>query len=159
MFWPYIRKAAYRIIEEHPCDLFVSVHPIINAPMLRALGPEDPQYLTVVTDLVSTHAFWYQHQTDLLLVPTDQARNRGLNYGIRSDQIQTVGLPVADRFCHPSNNSSGIRSRLGWPQNLPIILSIGGGEGMGPLEKTAVAVAEAGLDIALVVVTGHNREA
>ncbi len=45
VLWPYIRKAAYRLIEEHPCDLYVSVHPIVNAPMLPRLGPDDPNIL------------------------------------------------------------------------------------------------------------------
>jgi 1,2-diacylglycerol 3-beta-galactosyltransferase len=46
---------------------------------------------------------------------------------------------------------------MGWPQDLPIILLVGGGEGMGPLEKTALAIAEAGLPAGLVVVAGRNQ--
>jgi 1,2-diacylglycerol 3-beta-galactosyltransferase len=47
---------------------------------------------------------------------------------------------------------------LGWPQEKLVVLLIGGGEGMGPLEKTAVAIAEANLPITLVVVAGRNVE-
>jgi 1,2-diacylglycerol 3-beta-galactosyltransferase len=157
VLWPYIRKAAYRLIEEHPCDLYVSVHPVVNAPMLRALGPDDPEYITVVTDLVSTHAFWYHHLADRVLVPTEPARQRGLMHGLQPDQVEVVGLPVADRFCHPTDSRRTTRARLGWPQDLPVILLMGGGEGMGPLEKTANAIASSGLKATLVVVTGHNR--
>ena len=157
VLWPYIRKAAYKLIEEHPCDLYVSVHPIVNAPVLRALGPDDPQYITVVTDLVSTHAFWYQHMADKVLVPTERARQRGLMYGLLPDQVEVVGLPVADRFCHLSADRRAIRARLGCPQDLPVILLVGGGDGMGPLEKTAHAIASAGLNAALVIISGHNR--
>ncbi len=158
MFWPYVRKAAYRLIEEHPCDLYVSVHPVVNAPILRALGPDDPQYITVVTDLVSTHAFWYHPLADLVLVPTEKARQRGLMYGLQDDQVKVVGLPVADRFSSMTGNRREIRERLGWPQDLPIVLLVGGGEGMGPLEKTAHAIATAGVHAAMVVVTGRNRK-
>ena len=158
MLWPYVRKAAFRLIEEHPCDLYISVHPVVNAPILRALGPDDPQYITVVTDLVSTHAFWYHPLADLVLVPTEKARQRGLKHGLKEDQVQVVGLPVANRFCYPTGNRRETRSRLGWPHNLPIILLIGGGDGMGPLEKTAHAIADAHLEAGLVVVTGRNRK-
>jgi 1,2-diacylglycerol 3-beta-galactosyltransferase len=158
VLWPYVRKAAYRLIEEHPCDLYVSVHPIVNGPILRALGPDDPPYITVVTDLVSTHAFWYHQLADLVLVPTEKARQRGLRHGLQEDQVQVVGLPVANRFCYPTSNPWETRARLGWPQNQPVILLVGGGEGMGPLEKTAHAVAEARLNASLVVVTGRNRK-
>lgn len=158
MFWPYIRGAAYKIIEEHPCDLYLSVHPVINAPMLRALGPEDPPYLTVVTDLVSTHAFWYQNLADLIMVPTEEAMQRGLQCGLQPEQFEIVGLPVADRFCHPTKNRNEIRTRMGWPMDKPVVCLIGGGEGMGPLEKTAHEIDEAGLGIALVIIAGRNRK-
>lgn len=156
--WPYIKPAAYRLIEEHPCDLFLSVHPVVNDPVLRALSPGDPPFITVVTDLVSTHAFWYQPKVDLLLVPTETARERGLAYGLRPDQVQVVGLPVADRFCTPPGDRRALRARLGWPRDLPVILLIGGGEGMGPVGKMALAIGSSNLQATLVVVSGRNRK-
>jgi 1,2-diacylglycerol 3-beta-galactosyltransferase len=156
--WPYIRPAATRIIEEHPCDLFVSVHPVVNDPILRALRPGDPPFITVVTDLVSTHAFWYQPKVDLMLVPTEEARSRGLAYGLRPEQIQVVGLPVAERFCTPPGDRRALRTQLGWPRDLPVILLIGGGEGMGPVGKMARAIGSSNLRATLVVVTGRNHK-
>ncbi len=35
--WPYIRLPLYRLIRKHPCDMFISVHPLVNEPLLRAL--------------------------------------------------------------------------------------------------------------------------
>ncbi len=49
-----------------------------------------------------------------------------------------------------------IRTRLGWPQNLPVILLIGGGDGMGPVAKWHGAISDAHLNTALVVVTCRN---
>jgi len=40
---------------------------------------------------------------------------------------------------------------------MPIILLVGGGDGMGPLEKTAHAINEAELKAALVIIAGRNR--
>ncbi len=65
---------------------------------------------------------------------------------------------MADRFCHVNEDPMDIRKRLGWPLDIPVILLVGGGEGMGPLEKTAHAINEAGLDAALVIIAGRNRE-
>lgn len=39
-----------------------------------------------------------------------------------------------------------------------MILLVGGGEGMGPLEKTARAIVKAGLPASLAVVTGRNKD-
>ena len=155
--WPYVRTAIQGMVAEHPSDLIVSVHPLANAPTLRALGEDRPPYVTVVTDLVSVHALWYHRRTDLCIVPTEAARERGLIYGMRPRQVRVVGLPVADRFCQPPGNRQELRERLGWPQDLPVILLMGGSEGMGPLEKTAQALAEARLPAAMVIVAGRNH--
>jgi 1,2-diacylglycerol 3-beta-galactosyltransferase len=155
--WLYVRRAIRKLVAQHPSDLIVSVHPLANAPVLRALGRDRPPYVIVVTDLVSTHALWYHRRTDLCLVPTEVARERALRFGMRPEQVQVVGLPVADRFCTPPGDPQVIRRSLGWPQDRPVILLAGGGEGMGPLEKTARAIAEANLKAALVVISGRNQ--
>ena len=155
--WPYIRRSIQSLVSQHPSDLIVSVHPLATAPTLRALGKNHPPFITVVTDLVSTHALWYHRRTDLCLVPTEAARQRALIHGLKADQVQVVGLPVADRFCQPPGDRQALRAKLGWPQDLPAILLVGGGEGMGPLEKTALAIAEARLPASLVVVAGRNQ--
>lgn len=158
--WPYIRWGLQRLIREHPADLIVSVHQLVNAPMTRALSnsKRNIPFTTVVTDLVSTHAAWYSKQADRIVVPTNAAYRRALNMGIRPEQMQVIGLPVADRFCQPVGDRSEIRARLGWPQHLPIVLLVGGGEGMGPLEATAHAIDEAGLPVTLVIVAGRNKK-
>jgi len=159
VLWPYYRRASHRLVKEHPCDLIVSVHPLANGPILRALGPKHPPFITVVTDMVSTHSFWYNSAVDLILVPTDVARQRGVEFGVDPDQIKVVGLPVADRFCHPLRDRCALRNKLDWPEDdLQVILLVGGGEGMGPLEKTACAIDAAGFKAALVVVAGRNHK-
>lgn len=155
--WPYVRRSIRNLISQHPSDLIVSVHPLATAPALRALGPNRPPFITVVTDLVTTHALWYHRRTDLCIVPTQAARQRALLMGMRPEQVKVIGLPVADRFCRPQGDRAALRTALGWPQDLPTILLVGGGEGMGPLEKTALAIAEARLPASLVVVAGRNQ--
>ena len=107
--------------------------------------------------MVTTHALWYHRGTDLCIVPTEAARQRALMFGLQSEQVEVVGLPVAERFLQPQGDVAGLRRRLGWPVDLPVILLVGGGEGMGPLEKTAQAIAGARLPAALVVIAGRNQ--
>jgi 1,2-diacylglycerol 3-beta-galactosyltransferase len=68
-----------------------------------------------------------------------------------------VGLPVADRYCQPLGRKSTLRKKLGWPSSKPIVLLMGGGEGMGPLAKTAQAIDASGLDVVQVIVCGRNQ--
>lgn len=155
--WPYVRRAVRTLVAQHLSDLIVSLHPLANAPVLRALGRNRPPFVIVVTDLVSAHALWYHRLADLCIVPTEAARERALRYGLKPERVQVIGLPVAARFCQPPGDKNALRSRYGWPQERPLVLLVGGGEGMGPLERTAHAIAEAGLPISLVIVTGRNQ--
>ncbi len=156
--YPYVRRKLRKVINQNPADLIVSVHPLANDPFLHALGKNRPPFMTVVTDLVTGHTLWYHQGVDLCLVPTEAAYQHALLAGLRPEQVKIVGLPVADRFCHLTGDKYAIRQRLGWPQDQPVVLLVGGGEGMGPIEKTAVAIAEACLPITLVIVTGRNDE-
>lgn len=156
--WPYVRRSIHRLIHENPCDLIVSVHPLINAPVLRALRKETVPYITVVTDMVSTHAAWYNPNADLVIVPTEAAKERAVKVGVAVEKVQVVGLPVADRFCQPVGDKLALREQLGWPQDRPVVLLVGGGEGMGPLEQVARAIEKRSPNAALVVITGRNRK-
>jgi 1,2-diacylglycerol 3-beta-galactosyltransferase len=157
VIWPYVRKATQSLVEEHPCDVFLSVHPIINTPILRALEPEHDPYLTVITDLVTTHALWYNKSATLTLAPTDEARQRGIELGLDPDQIVVVGQPIADRFRQPSPPRDVLREQLGWPQELPVALIVGGGEGMGPIEEMVHAVDQAEMNLMMAVIAGRNQ--
>jgi 1,2-diacylglycerol 3-beta-galactosyltransferase len=51
-----------------------------------------------------------------------------------------------------------MRQKLGWPQDRPILLLVGGGEGMGPMERVALNVDRFPLPVCLVVVCGRNQK-
>ena len=155
--WPVVRRAMRQLIQDHPADLIVSVHPLAAAPVLKALGRDRVPFINIVTDLVTTHALWYHRQSDLCIVPTQQAYDRAMQCGLHAEQVQIVGLPVADRFCHPTGDRTQLREQLGWTQDLPVVLLVGGGEGMGPLEQNAAAIAEAGLPLGMVIIAGRNQ--
>ena len=156
--WPIARHAARTLVRSHPADLIITVHPFANTFALKALGNNRPPFITVVTDLVTTHALWFDRRADRILVPTETARQRALKYNMPAEKIQVVGLPVADRYCKPMGRKSTLRKKLGWPVDKPIILMVGGGEGMGPLAKTAREIDASGLDVCLVIVCGRNQK-
>ena len=155
--WPYVGRAARRQMKEHPADLVVSVHPLATTVFLKALGRNRPPFVTVVTDMVTAHALWYDQRSDLILVPTETARQRALEYEMSSKQVRVVGQPVAERYCVPAGDKAALRQKLDWEQDKVIALLVGGGEGMGPLGKTAREIAASGLDVALAIVAGRNQ--
>jgi len=156
--WPLARPAARALVKSRPADLIVTVHPFANSFALKALGANRPPFITVVTDMVTTHALWFDKRADAILVPTDTARNRAIKYNMPPEKVRVVGLPIADRYCKPLGRKSTLRKKLGWTLGKPIVLMVGGGDGMGPLAKTARAIDESGLDVALVIVCGRNQK-
>jgi 1,2-diacylglycerol 3-beta-galactosyltransferase len=157
VLWPYIRKAAKDLVQEHPCDLYISVHPIINTPVLRILGTEHIPYMVVITDMVSTHAFWYNNQATLTLAPTEEARQRGVAIGMDPQRIEVIGQPISDQYRHPTAPKAELRARFGWPPEQPVVLMVGGGEGMGPIEDVVRAVDQAQLNLMMAIITGRNE--
>ena len=159
-FWPYIRFGMYKMLRENPADLYISVHPLINIPFLRAMRRKDVNtpYMIVVTDLVSSHTAWFAKEADLISIPTKQALKPARYAGINPKKLRVIGLPVAERFCKPPGDKKSLRNKLGWPQEKTIILLVGGGEGMGPLGSVSQMINDAKLDAGLVVITGRNKK-
>ncbi len=156
-FYPYTRPAFRRMVREHPADVYVSAHPLLTMPSLRALGKRRPPFVTVVTDLVSAHAFWFYPKVDLIIVPTEGAYQRALKNKVRPEKLKVIGLPISQRFSAPPGDKQQLRQALGWRPDLTTVLLVGGGEGMGPLQEIACGIAEAGLPLQLAVVAGRNE--
>ena len=58
----------------------------------------------------------------------------------------------------PVGDKRELRRKLGWPVDKPMVLLVGGGEGMGPLGRNARAIDESGLDLGLAIVCGRNKK-
>lgn len=148
-----------RIARNNPVDVVVCVHSVIARPSLRAWQTleERPPFITVVTDLVSTHMFWYDKGADFTMVPTLAAYERGLRAGIPAHKMKITGLPVNPGFMAKLVGRNEAREALGWDKDKVTILMVAGGEGMGPLYETARAINDRQLDCQLAIVAGRNK--
>lgn len=165
VLWPYIHENVNRLLRERPADLYVSLHPLINVPLAEGLerNRKKAPFVTVVTDLVTTHAFWYSKGLDMIIVPSEVAYQRGIAFGIPPERMRVIGLPISTCYsqclANPSKFSrSTARERLGFSQECRVVLLVGGGEGMGPMEDLAKAIDSSGLPVNLVVVAGRNKK-
>lgn len=154
-----IESGMKQMLREHPADVVVSVHSILTRPAMEALMAQEkrPPFVVVVTDLVSTHMFWYDWRADRTLLPTQPAYDRGRKAGLSRDKMRITGLPVHPRFTERLTDKASARESLGWDPDLPALLMVGGGEGMGPLYKTCRAINDRGLKCQLAVIAGRNK--
>jgi len=158
VMWPYLRRAVHQLLKENPVDLIVSVHQLVNIPMLRARLRSSGRFVTVVTDLVSTHSAWYHPGADLVIVPTAPAKEKALKSGLPNEKILVIGQPVAERYVSQNKSKKQLRDEFNWNDNLITILLVGGGEGMGNLERNAYALNDSELPIQLIIVAGRNQQ-
>ncbi|MDR1767064.1 MAG: hypothetical protein LBR32_01285 [Propionibacteriaceae bacterium] len=153
----YVQRGLKRLMADNPSDLVVSTHPLVNRASVRAMGRRRVPFVTMCTDIITAHAMWFHEDTDLIIVPTQEAARLGVKYGARADHIRVIGLPVSGKFSRHLDDPTRWREQHGWDPSLPAALLIGGGDGFGPVEEMARAINDARLPLQLVVVCGRNE--
>jgi len=172
-----IRK---RIASYQP-DVVVSVHPAMNYTPLRSLrklakesGKRVP-FFTVVTDLGSGHCTWFHATVDKLYVASDRIRRLAKRRGrTPDDKIVMAGLPIRNDFAVQAakmgdrTKESGrayqatMKRHLGLDADKPVVLVMGGGEGVGSLSKIVdelyTSFYKRGIDATICVVCGRNEK-
>jgi len=158
--WPLVRVGLLRLLCDHPADAIVCCHPLFNYSILRTLTEAENKMpvVTLVTDLITAHAFWFAPAVSCCLVPTEAARRRALVCGMPAERVLITGLPVNPRFVAAAQKDSlAVRQRLGLEPDLPVVLLMSGTEGMGPLHRLCKAIAADGVQAQVVVVAGNNK--
>jgi 1,2-diacylglycerol 3-beta-galactosyltransferase len=160
VWWALVRAPILRLLRDHPADVVVCCHPIFNDPILRTLTRANAKtsLITLVTDLIAAHAFWFVPGVTRCLVPTEGARRRALACGVSAERILVTGLPVSPRFAAAAHEDPCVvRQRLGLEPDRPVVLLVSGAEGMGPLHRLCTAVTGSGVPAQLVVIAGRNE--
>ncbi len=139
-------------------DVVVCTHAFPCGAMAeyKKLYDDSPPVVGIVTDF-AVHAFWMHDNVDGYAVATDAMRKTMIARGIRADRIRVTGIPVHPRFARRAESRDGLRLRLGLPLDRHVILMMGGGLGLGPLERMMRALEGAPVPVCAVVVAGRNR--
>lgn len=145
--------------QQYAPDLIISVHPLVNTlsqKVLRRISRMSacpaPPYVTVVTDLGGAHPTWFHKRTDMTYVPTDRIAQTAQRVGVSLSRIRQLGLPVRPDFWEPTPDKIKLREQLGIPTDIPAVLAIGGGDGVGGLKSIVSALAKN-----LPTKLGHHR--
>ncbi|OIV96452.1 hypothetical protein TanjilG_07844 [Lupinus angustifolius] len=162
------REVAKGLMKYKP-DIIVSVHPLMQHVPLRILKTKGLLkkivFTTVVTDLSTCHPTWFHKLVTRCYCPTTELAKRALKAGLQQSQIKIYGLPVRPSFVKPVQSKDELRRVLGMDKDLPAVLLMGGGEGMGPIEATARALGDMLYDESLgapigqiIVICGRNKK-
>ncbi len=146
-------------------DLVVTVYPLTNhaaSRILRQAGLQVP-FAVVVTDPITPSLAWFNPEARLCCVPTKEAHQRAIQAGLPPEKVVVTGLPVSFTFNRPPLDAAqraAQRAKLGLVPELPTVLIVGGGEGIGPIEAIATAVSDKlaqTVPAQCVVICGRNQ--
>jgi 1,2-diacylglycerol 3-beta-galactosyltransferase len=154
-----LHTAIRKVLREHPADVVIGVFPIFTAIVASILRHEEtrPGIMSVVTDLGSVHSTWFSRHDDYCAVPTSLARRKAIRCGLEPRRVVTTGMPVRPEFATPRADAATLRRELGWREDLPTLLLLGGGAGVGQIASIAEALDAANLPLELAIVTGTNK--
>jgi processive 1,2-diacylglycerol beta-glucosyltransferase len=114
-----------------------------------------PPVAAIVTDF-AVHGFWIHRNIDRYVVATGAMRDSLLSRHVRPEAIEVSGIPVRPEFVRSQEPREALRERLDLPRDRYIVLLMGGGLGIAPLEGMLRALDAVRVPLAAVVVAGKN---
>lgn len=115
-----------------------------------------PLTVSVVTDF-EAHALWMEPAVDLYCVAADETKARLVARGAASEKVAVTGIPIASKFAQPVDGAK-VRKRYGLRDDLPVLLVLSGGFGMGPVAEILGELNKLTTAVQVVVVCGRNEE-
>ena len=109
----------------------------------------------VVTDFV-VHPSWVHKNMDAYAVANDDLERQLVARGVDSARVRITGIPIDPRF-GMAPEPQALRDRLALHGGRPVVLVMGGGLGMGPVERILKLVRRIQSPMHMVVLTGHNE--
>ncbi len=145
------------ILREQP-DAVVCTHAFPCGAMAeyKRSFADAPPVVGIVTDF-AVHGFWIHDNVDGYVVATDAIRNALTARGVAPESISVSGIPVRRDFARSGESRDALREGLDLPRDRRVVLLMGGGLGIAPLERMMRALESIRVPLAAVVVTGRNK--
>ena len=130
-----------------PCGM-VGDYKLAHGLNLRLIG--------VLTDF-APHAYWLNEGVDYYVVPAPEVRDRFIAKGVHPDKIKVYGIPIHSKFANQLDKKS-IADKLGLSLDIPTILIMGGGQGLGPIQESVTSLLRLTIDFQIIVIAGTNKQ-
>src|SRR5437762_10150386 len=135
----------------HYLPLEILAH--LRAHRKQALAP---MTVSIVTDF-EAHALWMEAGVDLYCVAAEETKAPLVARGASSDGVIVTGLPISAKFSAPVDAGEA-RKRMALPEDLPILLVLSGGFGLGPVAEILHEIDKLPMTLQVLVVCGRNEE-
>lgn len=153
------RRRFEKIVTDFKPDVVLCTHyePVeALAEMRRDLKKQGPFLVSVITDF-EAHALWMHPDVDLYCVAAEETKARLIARGAADEKAVATGIPIGAKFA-TKVDALAVRRTLGLRDDLPTLLVLSGGFGMGPVGKILTALDKVPQAFQTVVVCGRNEE-
>ena len=114
----------------------------------------DVKLIAVITDFVA-HSYWVYDEVDFYIVASQQAKEALTSKGVAPEKVKIFGIPIDPLFAKVLDKQE-IAKKHNISLDKPIILAMGGGHGLGPIQKLISAFDNSSIDAHMIVVAGIN---
>ncbi|SDM64686.1 processive 1,2-diacylglycerol beta-glucosyltransferase [Dendrosporobacter quercicolus] len=151
-----MKKTMEKLIRKYRPHLVICTHPFPcgAAAYLKKTRGIKTTLAAVITDF-AIHRLWVYPEVDLYFVGVPELRTELLAQGIPGRSIHVSGIPIAAAFEQLYDKQS-IAAELGLSKDLPTVLVMGGGLGLGGVKHALENLAAGGSVLQLIVLTGRN---
>ena len=154
LFSWFMKKTMLRILAMHQPDVVICTHPFPCAAMayLKRFRRVSVPLAGVITDF-AVHSTWVYSEVDSYVVAAEEMREDLLKHKIAADRVTVTGIPIQPPVV---TSAEPVCELLGLKSDLPIVLLMGGGLGLGPLQDIALALDSVSTPMQIVVLAGKN---
>ena len=153
------RSKVKKLLDSHLPDIIYCTQAFpcgMVAEYKRASGSSVP-LIGVMTDY-APHSYWLHDEIDLYVVPSEGTAHMLQEKGVSPDKVKVYGIPVDPKFKRKTDVSK-IRKELGLKEESPMILIMGGSQGLGAVEDVVKSlIKDVRHDYQMVVIAGCNKK-
>lgn len=111
----------------------------------------------VLTDH-APHSYWLHDEVDVYVAPSEEVKATLVEKGVSPEKIKVLGIPVDPSFAR-TKAKSRILKEMGLSPQGPVVLIMGGSQGLGSMEEVVRSLVEDEQHkYQLLIVTGSNKK-
>lgn len=146
-----------KFLQEFKPDVVLCPHylPLEIIGHLRTKERIETRAVCIVTDF-EAHGFWLEPSADLVCVAAEETGASMVARGTDAAKVVVTGIPIASKFAQPVD-ALEVRRRYGLRDDIPTLLVLGGGFGMGPVAEILTELDKVPGHFQTLVVAGRNE--
>ncbi len=112
--------------------------------------------IAVLTDYVP-HAYWVYDKVDYYITPSDEISRQLIQKEVPPEKIKNFGIPFDHKF-NKTVSRNEILQKLKLKANVPVLLIMGGGQGLGPIKTIVKSLEKSKFDFQEIIIAGTNKK-